>query len=309
MCCVPFTASTRSSSLWRVITLAIVVFVGIEQGVVAAALLALAQRTRLARRPRTLSSGENPAPTTGSRPTSAGPPSRSRAYVVYLLYAPLWYGNATHVVDRIRQMIAAAPQPVHTLVLDGDAIPDIDYTGARGAGGARGQLEQEGDPRRHGRASAIWCTATSSVPGSSSRSAQPALYERGRRRAGAVRAATPARWARPHERSSCRYRLATAASGSALGAGGRRAAEPSTGLPGACGEGNAGWMPTALITGITGQDGSYLAELLLSKGYDVVGAHRRSSTVTFERIAHIADKITLGRGRPAGRVLAHTGPP
>jgi GDPmannose 4,6-dehydratase len=52
-------------------------------------------------------------------------------------------------------------------------------------------------------------------------------------------------------------------------------------------------MPTALITGITGQDGSYLAELLLAKGYDVVGAHRRSSTVTFERIAHLMDKITL----------------
>jgi GDPmannose 4,6-dehydratase len=52
-------------------------------------------------------------------------------------------------------------------------------------------------------------------------------------------------------------------------------------------------MPTALITGITGQDGSYLAELLLTKGYDVVGAHRRSSTVTFERIAHLMDKITM----------------
>jgi GDPmannose 4,6-dehydratase len=52
-------------------------------------------------------------------------------------------------------------------------------------------------------------------------------------------------------------------------------------------------MPTALITGITGQDGSYLAELLLSKGYDVVGVHRRSSTVPFERIAHLVDKITL----------------
>jgi len=52
-------------------------------------------------------------------------------------------------------------------------------------------------------------------------------------------------------------------------------------------------MPTALITGITGQDGSYLAELLLSKGYEVVGMHRRSSTVTFERIAHLVDKITL----------------
>jgi len=52
-------------------------------------------------------------------------------------------------------------------------------------------------------------------------------------------------------------------------------------------------MPTALITGITGQDGSYLAELLLDKGYEVVGAHRRSSTVTFERIAHLMDKMTM----------------
>ena len=57
--------------------------------------------------------------------------------------------------------------------------------------------------------------------------------------------------------------------------------------------GNAGQMATALITGITGQDGSYLAELLLSKGYDVVGMHRRSSTVTFERIEHLAGRVTL----------------
>ena len=49
----------------------------------------------------------------------------------------------------------------------------------------------------------------------------------------------------------------------------------------------------ALITGITGQDGSYLAELLLEKGYDVVGLHRRSSTVTFERISHLTDHLTL----------------
>jgi GDPmannose 4,6-dehydratase len=52
-------------------------------------------------------------------------------------------------------------------------------------------------------------------------------------------------------------------------------------------------MPTALITGITGQDGSYLAELLLSKGYHVVGMVRRSSTITFERIQHIQDDITI----------------
>ncbi len=49
----------------------------------------------------------------------------------------------------------------------------------------------------------------------------------------------------------------------------------------------------ALITGITGQDGSYLAELLLEKGYEVLGMVRRSSTETFDRIDHIKDKITL----------------
>lgn len=49
----------------------------------------------------------------------------------------------------------------------------------------------------------------------------------------------------------------------------------------------------ALITGITGQDGSYLAELLLEKGYEVIGMVRRASTESFERIDHIKDKITL----------------
>ncbi len=52
-------------------------------------------------------------------------------------------------------------------------------------------------------------------------------------------------------------------------------------------------MPTALITGITGQDGSYLAELLLSKGYRVVGMARRASTVTYERIQHLLDDIVV----------------
>jgi GDPmannose 4,6-dehydratase len=52
----------------------------------------------------------------------------------------------------------------------------------------------------------------------------------------------------------------------------------------------------ALITGITGQDGSYLAEFLLEKGYQVIGMIRRSSTVNFERIHHIQDRITLVQG-------------
>src|ERR1700689_4953711 len=52
----------------------------------------------------------------------------------------------------------------------------------------------------------------------------------------------------------------------------------------------------ALITGVTGQDGSYLAEFLLEKGYEVIGMVRRSSTVNFERIAHIQDRLELVAG-------------
>jgi GDPmannose 4,6-dehydratase len=52
-------------------------------------------------------------------------------------------------------------------------------------------------------------------------------------------------------------------------------------------------MRTALITGITGQDGSYLAEFLLEKGYRVLGTVRRSSTTPYERIAHLVDRVEL----------------
>lgn len=55
-------------------------------------------------------------------------------------------------------------------------------------------------------------------------------------------------------------------------------------------------MTTALITGITGQDGSYLAELLLEKGYHVAGMVRRTSTITDERIAHLIDQLQIVAG-------------
>ena len=71
----------------------------------------------------------------------------------------------------------------------------------------------------------------------------------------------------------------------------------------ACGRGAAPrWVALppmakrALITGVTGQDGSYLAEFLLSQGYTVIGMVRRSSTVNFERIAHIQDRLELVAG-------------
>ncbi|MBL8050960.1 MAG: GDP-mannose 4,6-dehydratase [Anaerolineales bacterium] len=65
-------------------------------------------------------------------------------------------------------------------------------------------------------------------------------------------------------------------------------------------------MPTALMTGITGQDGSYLAELLIKKGYRVIGVARRSSTVNYERIHHLLDDITVVQGdlQDQGSLLA-----
>ncbi|MBW2465461.1 MAG: GDP-mannose 4,6-dehydratase, partial [Deltaproteobacteria bacterium] len=55
-------------------------------------------------------------------------------------------------------------------------------------------------------------------------------------------------------------------------------------------------MRKALITGITGQDGSHLAEFLLEQGYEVVGMVRRTSTIRFDRIRHIQDRLTLVPG-------------
>src|ERR687892_2675098 len=72
-------------------------------------------------------------------------------------------------------------------------------------------------------------------------------------------------------------------------------------------------MKRAVITGITGQDGSYLADLLREKGYEVHGMVRRSSTETFQRLEHIRDDLTLHTGdlldqRSLGDVLRETTP-
>ena len=55
-------------------------------------------------------------------------------------------------------------------------------------------------------------------------------------------------------------------------------------------------MPTALVTGVTGQDGSYLAEFLLNQGYKVIGMVRRTSTINFERLQHIQSQIEIVQG-------------
>jgi MFS superfamily sulfate permease-like transporter len=127
-----------------IVALGAVAFLGIEQGIVAAMLLSLATRTRQTARPRDAVLGRVPGtdhwiPTDIGRPTEQVP-----GVIVYLVYAPLWYGNSDYVRLRVRQAIDAAPRPVHALVLDANAMSDIDYTGARTLGELATELTRQG---------------------------------------------------------------------------------------------------------------------------------------------------------------------
>lgn len=126
------------------LTVIVVGFVGIEPGVAAAILLALAWRTRLAARPRAEVLGREPRtdhwiPRDIGRPTEEVP-----GVFVYLLYAPLWYGNASFVTARLRAAVAASRPPIKAVVLDADGMADIDYTGARQLGDLAVQFRQRG---------------------------------------------------------------------------------------------------------------------------------------------------------------------
>ena len=127
-----------------VVTALAVSFVGIEPGVIVAVLLSLAQRTRIAARPRDAILGREPGtvhwvPTDIGRPTEQVP-----GVIVYLLYAPLWYGNASHVCGRIRSLLDTAPEPVRVFVLDANGMSDLDYTGARELGRLATDLVRHG---------------------------------------------------------------------------------------------------------------------------------------------------------------------
>jgi sulfate permease, SulP family len=127
-----------------VVTGLAVSFFGIEQGVLVAILLSLADRTRRAARPRDVLLGRVPG-TPHWIPLDVGHPTEQVPGVIaYLLYAPIWYGNADHVRARIREILDAATEPVHAFVLDADAVADIDYTGARMLGELTAELRQRG---------------------------------------------------------------------------------------------------------------------------------------------------------------------
>jgi len=126
------------------ITLVTVAVVGVEQGVIVAVLLSLADRTRRTARPRDAILGREPG-TEHWIPGDVGTPTEQvPGVLVYLLYAPLWYGNADYVRLRVRQLIDSAPAPIHAFVLDADGVSDIDFTGARDLGELASELKARG---------------------------------------------------------------------------------------------------------------------------------------------------------------------
>jgi SulP family sulfate permease len=110
-------------------TLLAVALIGIEQGVVLAMILSLASRTKREARPRDAILGRESG-TDHWIPNDIGRPTEQVAGVmVYLFYGSLWYGNASYFYSRARRLIDHGPSPVQTVILDANAIPDIDYTG------------------------------------------------------------------------------------------------------------------------------------------------------------------------------------
>jgi SulP family sulfate permease len=126
------------------VTLLAVALVGIEQGVAVAIVLSLADRTRRTARPQDAVLGREPGtdhwiPADIGRPTEQLP-----GVLVYLVYAPLWYGNADYFRLRVRALVEAASSPVRAVIIDADGISDIDYTGLQALRDLTAELRQRG---------------------------------------------------------------------------------------------------------------------------------------------------------------------
>jgi len=111
------------------VALLAVALVGIEQGVAVAIVLSLADRTWRSARPKDAVLGcetgtDHWIPSDIGRPTQQLP-----GILVYLIYAPLWYGNADYFRLRIRHLVDAASSPVRAVIIDANGISDVDYTG------------------------------------------------------------------------------------------------------------------------------------------------------------------------------------
>jgi sulfate permease, SulP family len=127
-----------------ILTLLAVSLVGIEQGIVVAMLLCLADRIRRAARPRDVILGREPGTDHWIAPDVGRATEEVPGIIVYLLYAPLWYGNADYIRSRVREVLDTAAWPVHAFVLDANGMSDIDYTGTRTLRQLADELHQRG---------------------------------------------------------------------------------------------------------------------------------------------------------------------
>ena len=127
-----------------VVTLLAVALFGIEVGVVVALVLSLADRTRRAARPRDVILGRVPGTDHWIPPDVGRPTEQVPGIIVYLLYAPLWYGNADYIRLRVRAIVDSVDLPVHAFILNANAMSDIDFTGARALGDLATELQARG---------------------------------------------------------------------------------------------------------------------------------------------------------------------
>jgi MFS superfamily sulfate permease-like transporter len=127
-----------------VVTLLAVALFGIEVGVVVALVISLADRTRRAARPRDVILGRVPGTDHWIPPDVGHPTEQVPGIIVYLLYAPLWYGNADYIRLRVRGIVDSVDPPVHAFILNVNAMSDIDFTGARALGDLAAELQARG---------------------------------------------------------------------------------------------------------------------------------------------------------------------
>jgi SulP family sulfate permease len=126
------------------ITLLTVALVGIEQGVAVAVILSLADRTRRSARPQDAVLGREPGADHWIPADIGSPTEQLPGILVYLVYAPLWYGNADYVHLRIRHLVHTAAEPVHAVIIDAGGMSDIDYTGLQALRELATELRQQG---------------------------------------------------------------------------------------------------------------------------------------------------------------------
>ncbi len=113
------------------VTLVVVVFVGVEQGIAVAVLLAILDRIRISARPQIHVLGRIPGTTSWARPDFEPRATPVPGVLVVMFATPIWYANAVRFREEVAAALRDAPGPVHVLILDTIGMSDIDFTGTR----------------------------------------------------------------------------------------------------------------------------------------------------------------------------------